>query len=84
MSLSNQLRLLVEEINPWRHREFLLLAIDRAYKQEELFTCFFLQAYVDSHDHIIDDPNLDLAHDIFLLCNNMIDPLELKEQNLST
>ncbi len=80
---SNQLRLPVEEMNPWRLREFSLVAIDRAHKQDASFTRSLLQACVNSHDHIIDNPNLDLADDILLLCNNMVDPLELEEQNLS-
>ncbi len=81
--LSNQLRLPVEEMNPRRLREFLLVAIDRVHKQESPFTRSLLQACVDSHDHIIHDLNLDLADDIFLLCNNIVDPPELEKQNLS-
>ncbi len=80
---SNQLRLSIEEMNPRRLREFSLVAIDRAHKQEASFTCSLLRAYVDSHDHIIDDPNLDLADDIPLLRDNMVDPPELEEQNSS-
>ena len=76
---NNQLRLPIEEMNPWRLREFLLIAIDRAHKLEAPFTRSLLQACVNSHDHIIDDPNLDLADDILLLRNNMVDPPELKE-----
>ncbi len=57
--------------------------IDKAHKQKAPFLRSLLQACVDSHDHIIDNPNLDLADDIPLLYNNMIDPLELEEQNLS-
>ena len=80
---SNQLRLSVEKMNPQQLREFSLVAIDRAHKQEAPFTCSFLQTCVDSHDHIIDDPNLDLADDIPLLRDNMVDLPELKEQNSS-
>ena len=70
-------------MNPWQPREFLLVAIDRAYKQEAPFPCSLLRACVDSHDHIIDNPNLDLADDIPLLRNNMVDPSKLEKQNLS-
>ncbi len=54
---SNQLRLPVEKMNPRRLREFLLVAIDRAYKQEAPFTRSLLRACVDSHDHINNDLN---------------------------
>ena len=80
---SNQFRLPVEEMNLWRLREFLLIAIDRPYKQEAPFTRSLLRACVNSHDHIIDNPNLDLVDDIAFLHNNIVDPLELKEQNSS-
>ncbi len=80
---SNQFRLRVKEMNPWRLREFLLVAIDRAYKKEAIFTHSLLQACIDSHNHIIDNLNLDLADNIPFLFNNMINMLELKEQNLS-
>ena len=76
---NNQLRLPIEEMNPWRLREFLLIAIDRAHKLEAPFTRSLLQACVNSHDHIIDDPNLDLADDIPLLHNNMVDPPKLEK-----
>ena len=76
---NNQLRLPIEEMNPWRLREFLLIAIDRAYKLETPFTRSLLQACVNSHDHIIDNPNLDLADDILLLRNNIVDPPELEK-----
>ncbi len=52
------------------------------HKQEALFLRFFVQACIDSHDRIIDDPNLDLADDIPLLIDNMRDPPKLEEQNL--
>lgn len=39
---SNQFKLPVKEINPWQLREFLLIVIDRVYKKEIPFTCFFL------------------------------------------
>lgn len=61
----------------------MLIAIDRVYKQEAHFICSFLQVCINNLDHIIDNPNLDLADDISLLRNNMIDPLVLEEQNLS-
>ena len=80
---SNQLRLPVEEMNPQQLREFSLVAIDRAHKQEAPFTRSLLRGCVDSHDHIIDDPNLDIADDISLLRDNMVDPPELEERNSS-
>ena len=80
MTSSNQLRLLVEEMNLWRLGEFSLVVIDRVHK---LFTRSLFRACVDSHDYIIDDQNLDLADDIPLLRDNMVDPPELEEQNLS-
>ncbi len=83
MTSSNQLRLPIEEMNPWQLREFSLVAIDRAHKQEAPFTRSLLQACVDSHDHIIDNLNLDLADDILLLRDNMVGPPELEEQNSS-
>ena len=70
-------------MNPQRLREFSLVAIDRAHKQEAPFIRSLLRACVDSHDHIIDNPNLDLADDISLLRNNMVDPPELEERNSS-
>ena len=63
----------------WQLRKFLFVAIDKAHKLEAPFTHSLLRASVDSHDHIIDDPNLDLADDIPLLRNNMVDPPELKK-----
>ncbi len=83
MTSSNQLRLPVEEMNPQRLREFLLVAINRAHKQKAPFTRSLLRTCVNSHDHIIDDPNLDLANDILLLHDNMVDPPELEERNSS-
>ena len=80
---SNQLKLPVKEMNPQRLREFLLIAIDRTHKQEAPFTHSLLQACIDSYDHIIHYPNLDLADNIPLLHNNMVDPPELEEQNSS-
>ncbi len=53
------------------------------HKQEAPFTRSLLQTCIDSHDYIIDHPNLDLADDIPFLHNNMVDPLELEEGNLS-
>ena len=76
---NNQLRLPIEEMNPRRLREFSLVAIDRVHKQEIPITHSLFRACVDSHDHIIDDLNLDLADDIPLLHNNMVDPPELKK-----
>ncbi|WP_375449348.1 hypothetical protein [uncultured Nostoc sp.] len=73
----------VANMNPQRLRTFLLVEINRVHKQEAPFIRFLLQAYVDSHDHIIDDPNLDLADDdIPLLRDNMVNPPNLEEQNL--
>ena len=66
-------------MNPQRLREFSLVAIDKAHKLEAPFICSFLQACIDSHNHIIVDPNLDLADDIPLLRNNMVDPPELEK-----
>ncbi len=83
MTSSNQLRLPIEEMNLWRLREFLLVIIDKVHKQETSFTCSLLRVYVYCHDHIIDNLNLDLADDIPLLHDNMVNPSELKEQNLS-
>ncbi len=57
--------------------------INKVYKQEALFTDFYLQAYINSHNHIIDNLNLNLVDDIFLLRNNIVDLLEIKKQNLS-
>ncbi len=82
MSLSNQFKIPIEDINPHRLRTFSLIAIDRAHKQKTSFFRSFLQACVDNHDHVIDDPNLDLADDILFFCDNMIDLPELEEQNL--
>ena len=76
---SNQLRLPIEEINLRRLREFSFVVIDRAHKLEAPFTRSLLRACVDSHDHIIDDQNLDLADDIPLLRNNMVDPPEFEK-----
>ena len=76
---SNQLRLPIEEMNPRRLREFSFVAIDRVHKLEAPFTRSLLRVCVDSHDHIIDDSNLDLADDIPLLRNNIVDPPELEE-----
>ena len=67
-------------MNPQRLRTFSLIRIDRVHKQKAHFLCFLLRACVDSHDHIIDDPNLDQANENPLLYNNMINPLELEEQ----
>lgn len=61
----------------------MLVAIDRVHKQKVPFIRFFLQTYVDSHNYIIDDLNLDLVDNIPLLYDNIVDPLELKKQNLS-
>ena len=80
---NNQLRLSVEEMNPWRLRKFSLIAIDRVHKQEAPFTRFFLQACINSHDHIINDLNLDLTDDNLFFYNNMVNPPEFKEQNAS-
>lgn len=66
-------------MNPQTLRTFSFVAIDRAHKQE---APFLLRACVDSHDRIIDDPNLDLANDIPLLRDNMINAPELEEQTL--
>lgn len=71
-----------EDINPQRLRIFSLVEINRAYKQEASFFHFFLQAYVDSHDYIIDNLNLDQVDKNFLLYNNMINLLEIEEQTL--
>ena len=57
--------------------------IDRVYKQEEYFIRSLLWACIDSYDHIIDNPNLDLADNIPFLHNDMVNPLELEERNLS-
>ena len=84
MSSSNQLKMPVADMNPQRLRTFLLVEIDRVYKQEAPFIRSLLQTCVNSHDHIIDDPNLDLADDdIPLLRNNMVNPPNLEEQNSS-
>ncbi len=80
---SNQLRLPIEKMNPWWLREFSFVAIDRAHKQEVFFTHTFLRACIDSDNHIIDDPKLDLVDNIFLLRNNMVDSRELEERNSS-
>ena len=53
--------------------------IDRAHKLETPFTRSLLQACINSYDHIIDDLNLDLADDILLLRNNIVDPPELEK-----
>lgn len=72
----------VKDMNSHQHRKFSIVVINRMYKQEILFFCSLLQAYVDFYDCITDIPNLELVNDISILYNNMINPLELKEQNL--
>lgn len=59
VSLSNQLKIIVEDMNPQWLGTFSLVLIDGVYKQEALFLCPFLKAYIDSYDHIIDNSNLD-------------------------
>ena len=80
---SNQLRLPIEKMNSWRFREFSLVVIYRAHKLGASFTCSLLRVCVDSYDYIIDNPNLNLADDILLLRNNMVNPPELEEWNFS-
>ncbi len=82
MFSSNQLKMSIENMNSQRLRTCLLIAINRAHRQEALFFCSFLRVCVDSHDRVIDNPNLDPANDIPLLRNNMIDPPKLEKQNL--
>lgn len=69
-------------MNLQRLRTFSLVGIDRAHKQKAPFLRSFLRACVNSHDHIIDDPNLEQANENLLLYDNMINPLELEEQTL--
>lgn len=64
VTLSNQLKLPVKEMNPWQLRKFSLIAIDRAHKKEVSFTFSFLQICIDIYNHIIDNLNLDLADNI--------------------
>ncbi len=63
----------IENINPQRYRTFSLVVIDKAYKQKTTFFYFLLQACINSHDCVIDDPYLDLANDILFLRDNMIE-----------
>ena len=73
----------VADMNPQRLRTFSFIEIDRVHKQEAPFIRSLLRACVDSHDHIIDDPNLDLADDdIPLLRDNIVNPPNLEKQNL--
>ncbi len=80
---SNQLRLSIKEMNHWQLKEFSLVAIDKAHKLEAPFIHSLLRTCINSHDHIIDNANLDLVDDILLLCDTIVDRSELKEQNLS-
>lgn len=79
MSSSNQVKMLVENMNPQRLRTFLLIAIDKVHKPKTSFYCSLLQAYIDSHDDVVNKLNFDLADDILLLCNNMNDLPKLEE-----
>lgn len=76
---SNQFKLLIEDMDSRRFGIFLLVTINRVYKQEVLFLCFLLIACIDSHMHNINNPNLNLANDILLLCNNIVNLSELKK-----
>ncbi len=80
---SNQLKISVEYKNFQLLWTFLLIVINKVHKQKILFLYSFLQAYVDSYDHVIDNLNRDLANDILLFPNNMINPLKLKEQKIT-
>lgn len=82
MSLSNQLKIPVEDINLHWLTTFLLVQIDRVYKQEVSFLCSLLQACIDNHDNIIDNPNLNKANENLLFYDNMINLIELEEQTL--
>lgn len=82
ISSSNQLKIPVTDMNSQPLRIFLFIVIDRVHKQKALFIYFLLQVCVANHNHIINNPNLDPADDILLFRNNIVNPPNLKEQNL--
>ena len=70
-------------MNSQQLRVFSFVEIDRANNQKSSFIYSLLLACVDCYDHYIYNPNLDLADNNLLFYDNIIDPSELKEYNLS-
>lgn len=81
ISSSNQLKILVADMNSQPLRTFSLIAINKIHKQKALFIRSLLQVCVHSHNHIFDNLNLDLVDDILLFCNNMVNPPNLEKPN---